>query len=143
MAVPSRTLRAARRSTGSYLDAVTSVLSAPRRSKPTGGAATDQVGGTALAQLVNQAAELAQNGQRVVGRPRVVSSVVTGRTVDPPTLTLAVCLDNSAVRVLDAQGTPLPRNPTADRPTRNILTLAQRAGRWVVVDQGFPDDPDC
>ena len=140
--VPSSLKQQARGSTDTYLDAVSSALAAPSRGSGRL-RGTDALTGSALAQVRNQSAELADLGQRVVGRPRVLSSVVTSRTTSPPRMTVAVCLDNSRVRVVGTDGRTVRQPASVKRPTLNILSLAQQGGTWVVTGQTFPDDPDC
>jgi hypothetical protein len=141
--VPAKTRAAVRAGTVDYVGAVSAALGAPKTfvkrttSKPAG-----PMVGTALGQLTNQSQEYVQNGWHVVGRSRVVRSSVVGRSTKPPTLTVAACLDNSAVRVVDRSGKKLPASAANGR-TLNILTLVLRHGEWVVANQSFPDDPDC
>ncbi len=142
ISVPASELRRARSSTSSYVAAVSSVLAKPaalRTHRPPAGS----VAGRALAQLKSQAAELASNGQHLAGRPRVVRVTVTRRTKSPAAMTVAACLDNSPVQVINRSGHQVPRSPSARRHTLNLLELVQRNGKWVVTDQTFPADPDC
>ncbi len=130
--------------TRDYVEAVTGVLAAPKASVRRSKAKDVATGvtGTALAQLTNQAAELAESGRRVVGKPIIVRSVITGRTTNPATMTVSVCLDTSRVKLLDRSGRTVSGGSAPAR-TRNILTLVQRDGRWLVSGQTFPDNPNC
>jgi hypothetical protein len=145
VAVPAAELVKAKTTTQGYLSAVSNLLATPKSSanKKTRAALTPGVVGAALVALDNQALELAQANEHLEGSPKVVSSVVTSRTTNPPAMTVSVCLDNADVRVVNKQGKKLPRDPNVPTRTRNILHLVQRNGTWVVADQSFPDNPNC
>ena len=133
----------ARASTLEYVDAVAQALTRPDVTPSKASAAQGRVVGPALAALQNQAAEMADLGQRIEGRPRVVSSVVTAHSESPPSMTVAACLDNSGVRVLGRGGRRLAQPASTDKRTLNILSLRRLGRDWVVTGQTFPDNPDC
>ncbi len=141
--VPPAELASARTSTRGYVEALANVLSAPKSATDQGSRAGSARGvtGTALAQLKSQAYELAENGLHLEGTPRIVSSAITRRTTNPRTLTVSVCLDNSAVKLVDNAGKQQPS--TSSARSRNTLELVQRDGEWLVAGQSFPDNPDC
>lgn len=142
--VPAALRQQARASATDYLDTVSDTLADPRAATASKGIGGGRLTGAALAQLTNQATELAGNDQRVLGRPRVVSAAVTDRSASPPTLTVAVCVDNSRVKVVDRSGKELRSGAAAKKErSLNLLTLVRRSGTWVVTDLTFPDDPSC
>jgi hypothetical protein len=142
--VPRKDAKDAETSTRGFLTAQFDALAKPDEALTTSGqrALDSLVVGNALAQLIDQAKQLAASKQHVVGHPRVISAVVTHRTSTPPTMTVSACIDNSSVRVVSNDGKPVPGSTPQTR-VRNILTLLAKGGQWLVADQTFADNPSC
>lgn len=100
--------------------------------------------GSALDGVIASATEYRRNGWHVEGTATVVRQRVVAYRPEarPPSLVLAVCLDSSAVEVLDSSGDPVP-NAAPQARTWNLFTLVKKSGKWLVSEQSFPDDPDC
>lgn len=107
--------------------------------------ALDEVAtGKALADLRVSATEFVENGLTQVGAPTVVSATVThvDESAAPPTTTVLVCLDYSAVDIVGPDGNSLKSKDAQERvPT--ILTLTQSGGQWLVSERTFPDETTC
>jgi hypothetical protein len=81
------------------------------------------------------------NGVDVEGAAEVVSLRVLGRAgATDATVTVEVCLDNSGVRIVDAQGRSV--QPPQGR-TRQLFFLRSSSAGWQIAGQGFTDDPEC
>lgn len=138
--VPKAVREQASKGTDAYLDEADDALRSPDPEKPQ--TRYDNVTGAALETLLNTVAEYDKNGWRVVGKPKVVSQEVIEES--KKTLVVRACLDNSRVKVVDAEGAEVPNSRPANPRTLNILTLAKdKAGEWVVSDQRPAADPDC
>ena len=108
---------------------------------PTRAAEATGATGAALAELRNTATEYEDNGWQVTGRSKVVDEQVVRRVGDT-SLVVRACVDNSSVRVVDAEGRPVPNSSPAPR-TLNVLTLARQGDTWVVTEQRPARNPDC
>lgn len=103
----------------------------------------DAVTGAALEELRNRVAEYQTSGWRVVGAPKVVRHRVVRYYDDPPIAVVRACIDNSRVRVVDADGAVVPGSRPAKARTLNILTLVEVDGSWAVGEQRLATKPDC
>lgn len=101
------------------------------------------VTGAALEDLRNQVIEYEASGWRVVGEPRVVRHRVVRYYEDPEVAVVRACVDNSAVRVVDAQGRTVPGSRSASPRSLNVFTLVRVDGRWAVGEQRLATRPDC
>lgn len=132
-----------------YADAVGDVLADPPPGDDSGDSdvalvVLDAVTGAALEELRNQAAEYEASGWRVVGRPRVVRHRVAAYYTDPERAVVRACLDNSKVRVVDADGRTVPGSRPVHPRTLNVLTVVKDAdGDWVVTAQRPAARPNC
>ncbi|KRE78527.1 hypothetical protein ASG71_11710 [Arthrobacter sp. Soil763] len=101
--------------------------------------------GSAYDSLLAKASEYKANGWHLDGKPKVVSTKVVRYQpgAQPPTVTLNVCVDSSAVSVLTSAGATVQKGSANDR-SLNVMTLVQSATRtWLVSQVTFPDNPDC
>ncbi|WP_445154371.1 hypothetical protein ACTWLI_13915 [Arthrobacter sp. Hor0625] len=101
--------------------------------------------GSAYDSLMAKASEFKANGWHLAGKPKVVSTKVVRYEpgAEPPTVTLNVCVDSSAVSVLTSAGATVQKGSARDR-SLNVMTLVQSATRtWLVSQVTFPDNPDC
>lgn len=98
----------------------------------------------ALEALLASAAEYEERGWRQVGSPAVVSTEVESikRDIKPVTAVLRVCLDYVGVDIVDAAGDSVLDQNAATR-VLNIFEMHFVKGRWVLVNQSFPDDMTC
>jgi hypothetical protein len=105
---------------------------------------SSSVGGALLDDLQAQLEELEDNGWTSTGTAvaddiHVLRSTTKG---DVTTLTVEACVDSSDVVVLDADGTPLPTDPTTAR-AKTIYTLTDDGTGLLVTDRTYPDNPSC
>lgn len=135
--VPSASASAAARTIGEAMAGINDALATPDKAAST--LRSDLVSGAAREAVLAQAAEYADSGWQVSGEPRIVRMIVRPHGKQ---LRVRACVDQSAVVVTDAAGQKLPRGTTSDRSWL-VLTLAPADQGWQVVDQTFPDDPDC
>lgn len=105
--------------------------------------APETVTGAALEDLRNQVAEYEASGWRVVGEPRVVRHRVVRYHETPETAVVRACIDNSRVRVVDADGRAVPGSRPASPRTLNVLTLVKVDGDWAVAERRLAARPDC
>lgn len=105
--------------------------------------APDAVTGAALEDLRNQVAEYEASGWRVVGEPRVVRHRVVRYFDAPETAVVRACIDNSRVRVVDADGRTVPGSRPASPRSLNVLTLVKVDGEWAVAERRLATRPDC
>lgn len=136
--VPAPVRKAVRQGTDGYLDATTAVLGNPEQGVAS---VKEHVRGKALASLLALRAEYADKEYTVRGKPRILSQRIVERDQDPPRMVVLACVDDSSVRVLDAQGEELDTG--ASDPSLNIVTLTRVGQRWVVSDVTFPNEPEC
>ncbi|OLT41882.1 hypothetical protein BJF86_02425 [Serinicoccus sp. CNJ-927] len=101
-------------------------------------------GGGLLSDIEASVLEYTENGWTQEGTPELVSSTVLelDQQADPPTALVEVCLDHSAVRVLDANGQSLTDESAAQR-VPSVLSLAFQDDRWIAVGQAFTDESTC
>ena len=102
--------------------------------------------GVALGELEAQHQEFASNGWQqsgtvtVVGTPAVTTQ---GQGLDQR-ITVVVCLDSSAVQLVDNTGaTVLKAEKAGTRKNLNNYVVQEVDGKWLVIDHSFPDDPHC
>lgn len=101
--------------------------------------------GSAYDSLVARTTEFKANGWHLDGKPKVVSTKVVRYqpSAKPPTVTLNVCIDSSAVSVLTSAGVTVQKGSAKDR-SLNVMTLVQSPMRtWLVSDVAFPNNPVC
>lgn len=101
------------------------------------------VTGAALDELRNRITEYDASGWQVVGEPTIVRQRVVRLLEDPERAIVHACIDNSSVRVVDADGKRVPNSKPAEPRTRNIITLVKSKGEWVVTEQRPATKPDC
>ncbi len=136
--VDAHTLRASRSAARSYLTGSVGLLASPE-TKP---GPHPAIAGSALQSLLAMRSDYASKHYRVVGRPTIVTQQVIKRQKRPPRLVIAVCLDNSDVKVLDKNGKPVTTSAGPER-VMNLMTLTRRNSRWVVTASALPDNPTC
>lgn len=99
--------------------------------------------GAALGDLRSEAEQHRQDSTQQRGEPTIVSATVISRDdeADPATVTVEMCLDRSAVTLVQADGSTLP----AAEPTRvrQLWTMAPLDGEWKLLDRGFTDELEC
>ncbi|WP_018154886.1 IMS domain-containing protein [Demetria terragena] len=96
--------------------------------------------GDFLAELKARRSELQTNGWTEQGGVEVVSVKVTPRSNGKATVT--ACLDQSEVRVIDANGKRLPASSVPR--AQHIYDLTQRSDKsWRITAHRFPNDPTC
>ena len=80
--------------------------------------------GSAYDSLVARISEFKANGWHPEGKPKVLSTKVVRYqpSAKPPTVTLNVCIDSSAVSVLTDAGTMVRKGSVKDR-SLNVMTL--------------------
>lgn len=101
--------------------------------------------GSAYDSLMARTSEFKANGWHLDGKPEVVSTEVVGYqpSAQPPTVTLNVCIDSSAVSVLTNDGATVQKGSAKDR-SLNVMTLVQSPTQtWRVSQVTFPDNPVC
>jgi hypothetical protein len=101
--------------------------------------------GSAYDSLMARTTEFEANGWHIEGKPKVVSTKVVRYqpSAKPPTVTLNVCIDSSAVSVLTKAGVTVQKGSAKDR-SLNVMTLVQSPMRtWLVSEVTFPDNPAC
>lgn len=125
--------------TDDYVDTVSDVLEQPDSSRKT----VPTVTGAALEQLLNTIAEYESSGWKVVGEPVIVRQRVVKYFDDPESAVVRACLDNSDVRVVDAQGRTVPGSVPADPRTLNLFTMVKKQGDWVISESRPAARPDC
>lgn len=125
-----------------YVDTQSEVLSSPE--DPDQDLLFSVAEGLALDSLQSAAAEYRERGWTQIGRPGVASTQVTASDPDaePPRAVLDVCLDYADVDVVDTAGTSVVDSDAQDR-VLNVFVMEYQDGRWVLVDQTFPDDTTC
>ncbi|WP_110239597.1 hypothetical protein [Nocardioides gilvus] len=101
------------------------------------------VTGAALEELRNRITEYDASGWQVLGEPVIVRQRVVRLLQDPERAIVHACIDNSAVRVVDADGKRVPNSRPAEPRTRNIITLVKKKDAWIVTDQRPATKPDC
>ena len=101
--------------------------------------------GPAYDSLMARTTEFKANGWHLSGKPKVVSTKVVRYQpgAKPPTVTLNVCIDSSAVSVLTSAGATVQKGSAKDR-SLNVMTLVQSPTHtWRVSQVSFPDNPAC
>lgn len=102
--------------------------------------------GWVLGEVQSRAREQYDLGYRQTGEATVTQSTPTAvdLAASPPTITVKVCVDVSAVDVVDAAGKSLKAalyNP--GRPTAHIYGAVFEDGTWKVSTHDIPDVQDC
>lgn len=141
--LPEETVRAVEKGGDAYFDGWTSALGAPDAIDPAKEPTVDGLSGAALEELLNTLAEYRENGWRMEGSPRVLSTRVLEVTEKPSTVRMVACVDNSDVRLVDDEGNEVPNSRQPNPRTRNVLTLVPEGGAWVVAAQRPATRPDC
>lgn len=100
--------------------------------------------GALLGELEAVRAEYNNEGWSQIGAPEIVGLRVVQppTTADPNDAVVEVCLDNSAVRIVDKNGVDV-REPGSLQRVLNLYVLTFVDGRWVASDHTFPDDTTC
>lgn len=141
--LPASTLTAVEEGSDDYFATFGDVLGDPDATEVESTEALPGVSGAALEEMLNTATEYQVNGWRIAGRPVVVRQRVVSATQDPDQVVVRACIDNSAVRVLDARGDEVPNSRPPRPRTRNILTLVRDGDSWVVDGQRPAVRPNC
>lgn len=140
--VPAQVAKATEKATDDFIDKVGDELEKPDAKKDL--KTVPGVTGAALDELRNRVAEYDASGWRVLGEPVVVRQQVVQLLDDPERAVVHACLDNSKVRVVDADGKRVPNSKPAEPRTRNIITMVKtKKGAWIVADQRPASKPDC
>lgn len=142
--VPPEEARAVEEATAD-LEELVRLADAVLQNPEASGVAIDAVAaGFVKGEIEALAAERRDLGYRQVGEARVVS--VTPTSVDlaaaPPSMQLAVCIDASAIDVLDADGGSLKAelyNP--GHPVLHLYGAQLIDGDWKIATHDIPDDP--
>lgn len=117
-------------------------LQAP--AEPDWGAVVAVAGGSLLDSIDVAVMEYAELDWAQVGTPELVSSTVLELQEDatPPTAQVEICLDHSAVDVVDPDGVSV-LDEKAETRVKSMLTLDYVDGRWVAIAQDFADELSC
>ncbi|MGN5734313.1 hypothetical protein [Arthrobacter psychrochitiniphilus] len=102
--------------------------------------------GAALGELEAQNQEFSSNGWQQSGTVTVVGkpSTTTRKTAGIAEINVLVCLDSSAVKIVDDTGaTVLKAEKPGTRKNLNNYVVQDVAGEWLVVNHTFPNDPHC
>lgn len=95
----------------------------------------------ALGDLQNEIEQFDMDGLRQVGDPQIVAATVISRDTDDATAEIDVCLDRSAVDVVDTNGRTIA--VTGPDRVRQIWTVALRDGVWKLTQRTFTDELEC
>ncbi|MFT4109070.1 hypothetical protein [Propionicimonas sp.] len=100
--------------------------------------------GSALQDLQVNAQEMAEDGIRQVGSPKVVTSTVTKKKLSakPPRVTVRLCLDYTDVDLVAPDGTSV-KDRTAQQRVPSTLVLHEIDGKWLVAKRTFPAKTTC
>ena len=102
--------------------------------------------GAALGGLEAQAQEFASNGWQQSGSIKVVGEATISKlsTDGQPQVAVTVCVDSSAVTVVDDSGASvLAAAPQGTRKNLNIYTVQDVSGTWLVANHTFPNKTAC
>lgn len=102
--------------------------------------------GAALGELEAQNQEFSSNGWQQTGTVVVVGTATTStqKRTGTPQVDVQVCLDSSAVQIVDDTGaTVLKAEKPGTRRNLNIYAVQEVSGEWLVVNHTFPDDTHC
>lgn len=97
-------------------------------------------------ELQAQWLELNSQGWSVTGAPTVATLEITSLedASDPVTAEVLVCIDSSAVQIVDADGESVGDPDAAMARALHRYTMIQADdGSWRVSSHAFPDDPEC
>ncbi|MFF2488879.1 hypothetical protein ACFVSU_20930 [Microbacterium sp. NPDC058062] len=102
--------------------------------------------GFVLGELESAAQEQYDLGYHQVGEAKVTQTTASAvdLSVDPPTMTLTVCVDVSGIDVLDETGKSLKAslyNP--GRPVKHVYGAVFEDDVWKLATHEIPDDQDC
>ena len=140
VAVPAKVRVAAVHTATSSLVATVGLLAHPETAAQQDGVS---LRGRALKAVLAQRDEYADKHLHVVGTPKVLHSRVIAHNPKSGRLVLSVCVDNSAVHVLDKHGNRVSGPPSATH-VHNVFTLMPRPGGGLaVVNVGFAENPVC
>lgn len=140
--VSPKVKRQARESVADYVATADDALASPERAARAANGSMVRKG-PAWQATMNLAREYAENGWTVTGETRVVEYTVVEQTENPPTLTVAACLDTSGLKVTDEHGKTVGLQGNRSDRTMQVLTLVRQDGRWAVQNQGYATDPSC
>ena len=98
----------------------------------------------ALAEAEAEYGEMAVNGWRMEGTPRVVGTpkATATRYREADALRVAACIDSSEVRLVDAQGRTVGAEPR-ERRALNLFTLVRDGDSWKVAERSLPAETAC
>lgn len=124
------------------LESTSRLLAAPATLDVSG--LTPLVSDEAFRQASAQAQEYAHQGWQQEGSPVVASAQLLefDQDADPPRAVIEVCLDHSAVDIVNDAGESIV-DENAPRRALTIFISEFRDNAWVVVDQTFPVDTSC
>lgn len=97
-------------------------------------------------ELQAQWLELNSQGWSVTGAPTVATLEITALddASDPVTAEVLVCIDSSAVQIVDADGKSVGDPDAAMARALHRYTMIQADdGSWRVSSHAFPDNPEC
>lgn len=99
---------------------------------------------SALAEAEAEYGEMAVNGWRMEGTPRVVGTpkATATRYREADALRVAACIDSSEVRLVDAQGRTVGAEPR-ERRALNLFTLVRDGDSWKVAERSLPAETAC
>lgn len=103
---------------------------------------TQAATGAYLTGLELQRQEWSDNGWHQEGAPLLTAPELQGPDADGR-LTLSVCVDSSAVRVLDENGKDVRTGSGNPARSRTVFTLQSDGNTWLIADETFAEDPDC
>lgn len=99
--------------------------------------------GTALEDFENQRMEWTISEFHQEGKAEIISTDIEPAT-DSDQVTATVCVDSSAVKVLDENGTVVNDGiPPEELRSTMIVILVREENVWRIVERQFPDDPRC
>ncbi|MFV4912944.1 hypothetical protein PFZ49_05100 [Microbacterium lacticum] len=98
--------------------------------------------GAYLTTLELQRQEWSDSGWHQEGAPLLTDPELQGPDADGR-LTLSVCVDSSAVRVLDENGKDVRTSSGNPARSRTVFTLQSDGNTWLIADETFAEDPDC
>lgn len=102
--------------------------------------------GPALGEIEALALQYDKEDMTISGAPKVLGSEIVAAkpSAAPPSVTVAVCLDNSSVIVRDAKGRNLSkRRSPSELKVLNLYELQKLDGSWLVVNHSIPANSSC
>lgn len=98
--------------------------------------------GPMRAELEAELIEMDSQGWSREGEPVLSQVTILDGDVDGGQILVQACVDWSEVTYVDADGSPVPSNPTP-RALQTFSLTHDDNGRWVVHSRQLPDDPRC